>query len=372
MMKDIGQEPNKRLIKQLVDERLKYKIIKTIIDDFDHYREYPQHLAFAMMNYSLVNGVENRVFNDTYKFDFDTCSYPTDTGNLHHYFHSYPKYKNITADKSLQKKDSTLFHDALIRVNSSSYHEFPDTDPNLPLEGKVNKTMDEWVELFTNIKFDHTPTISDTFGVNEYLLCLSSNSSKSCIPYKWNRQGFIANILPYGTDKAIFSGYTRCEKEIPEEIKSRIVMIKDHPLIQNATEEYLRKAQENVQRIYAGESRTDVLEGISPETAAFWKEMEEWRQFTKDLKLKDPDRFKQMMAKLQKEIDNSTEELKKLRKFRRYNHLCSHSNLVIMPTNAHISYVIAGIEISETIIKNPKQEEYAKKYARTFLRKWDK
>ncbi len=55
-----------------------------------------------------------------------------------------------------------------------------------------------------------------------------------------------------------------------------------------------------------------------------------------------------------------------------YGWLDDHSNFILMPSNAHRSYVHAGIQIAYEILNQPKETKRSKQYAIKFLKKWEK
>ncbi|MBI4257470.1 MAG: hypothetical protein HY619_00810 [Thaumarchaeota archaeon] len=92
--------------------QLRDEIITTVVHDFDYYRAHPQHLAWAMMNFELVHRVGRIMFDD--------C-------------HDNPKDGVMDAQLPTES-DANLLYDAWA-VTVSNYDEFPDTNPQLPLEG---------------------------------------------------------------------------------------------------------------------------------------------------------------------------------------------------------------------------------------------
>ncbi|MBI4441596.1 hypothetical protein HY639_05490 [Candidatus Woesearchaeota archaeon] len=234
------------------------------------------------------------------------------------------------------ESDANLLYDAWA-VTVSNYDEFPDTNPQLPLEAKLDKTMDEWIQLSIDRLYRYHDLFQDAFSVKNYLLCVIGTG------YGWNERGFIAPIGPSGIDTTIFSGYTRAEDNVLRQVKARIRRLRDHPLIRDAAHEYLQKTQDYAQRIYNGEDWLDVVRGKDEEHERTLKEL-------KDLG-----------------IDITKRRAPKTPKRRTYYPLGEYSNIIRMPPNAHPSYVAAGMQIAQDIIQNPAERKESKKYARAFL-----
>jgi hypothetical protein len=201
-------------IKQI--DHLRDRILGLVTDNFNYFREQPKELAWAMMNLSLVS-------------------------------HDL-KYILIEAGEALDKKrkqpnkwgykDSDLLYDAW-RVTISNDAEFPDTDPALPLDSKPNKTLEEWVKLFTDRRYEYNDLFPNAFSVEDYLLCTIGTG------YDWNSDGFIAKTGPSEVDEIIYAGYTRAEKEIRGDIRKEILRIRRNPLIAKHVRAYLREAKIN-------------------------------------------------------------------------------------------------------------------------------
>jgi hypothetical protein len=303
-------------------EDLGTKILDVVVNNFDYFKERPAHLAWAMMNYELIHRVGD------------------DSPN--------PRDAILGVAEKLSEQDGNLLYDAWV-VTVSHGCEFPDTNPNLPLESKCNRTMDEWVSLFTNSSYRFKSLFPDEFAAKDYLLCQIRTR------YIWNDQGFITNVGPSGVDNDLFAGYTRSEESIDADIKGKILEARSDLSIRTKAEAHLSEAYEVAKRIYSGE---DWLEAVNPRVKGGRIALEELQRRLDGLP-------KEICAELGSVLDDKTDALEP--KERKHYPLSEHSNLVRMPTNTHQSYVTAGIEIAHNILASPNEPQESKRFAREFL-----
>ena len=309
-------------------EDLGARILNVVVDYFDYFRERPSHLAWVMMNYELIHRVGNYSPN--------------------------PKDAILEVAEGLSEDDGNLLYDAW-GVTVSNDCEFPDTNPNIPLESKCNRTMDEWVELFTNPSYRFKSLFPDEFAVKDDLLCTIGTG------YNWNNDGFVANVGPSGVDNDLFAGYTRSEASIDLSIRGKILEVRLDPRVREKADSYLREAYNVAERIYSGE---DWLEAVNPRVKA---ERKERKRIDGELEA--------LLAKLPEDVRSGLDigkfQIKKTTasepKERKHYPLSEHSNLVRMPANAHQSYVIAGIEIARNIVANLNERQESQRFAREFL-----
>ncbi len=221
-----------------VAEKACNKVLTLVVQNFDYFRANPVHLAWAMMNFELFYRVGSRLGED-----FDN---PTDLV--------------IDAGEDLPRKeeDSSLLYDAWM-VTDSMDSEFPDTNPKLLLESKKNKTLDEWVELFTDKRYRCHDLFPDDKKAKDHLLCSCDTGMG------WNAQGFIADIGRSGTDLTIFAGYTRVGREVRKDLREKIMALRNsNPAFAKAVTIYLRKTQRFTHEVYT--------EGHIPDSN-WWKRM---------------------------------------------------------------------------------------------------
>lgn len=324
-------------------EQLRNKVLDVVLENFDYFKENPRHLAWAMMNYELIHRVG--------RVNFHECD-------------DNPKDLVIEYGEKLKNKnDSNLMYDAWGVTVSNFIHEFEDTSPEIPLESKINKTLDEWVEVCMDKRFRFNEICPDRFSVEDHILCVSGNG------YGWNKDGFACEDGPCGTDEDIFAGYTRAEKEVREDIRNNILELRDNLKIKEYTQALFKKAMENEKRIYNGEEWLDVMRGQNP-----LKESNKKLQKTLNKLLEGghsvlPQDLKKDLQRYVDGLDDKRKELKREEE-RSYYPIDEYSLMVTMPANVHPSYIEAGKRIAKEILEDPEQEKRSKTLARKFLEKW--
>lgn len=204
-------------------EKLTDRILEVVINDWDYFKARPKHLAWAMMNFSLVHYAGRRI---------DSCS-------------ENPKDLVLNAGEKLSEEDSNLLYDAW-GVTVSNQREFPDANPELPLDSKQNKTLDEWIELCTDRNYEFRSIFPDAHSVESHLICCYGTGMG------WNKDGFITDTGPSDVDEAMFANYTRAEDEIRSDLKKQILKIRSNPLIIHHVNNYLKDAEIN-----AGNNRAE-------------------------------------------------------------------------------------------------------------------
>lgn len=204
-------------------EKLTDRILEVVINDWDYFKARPKHLAWAMMNFSLVHYAGRMI---------DSCS-------------ENPKYLVLNAGEKLSEEDSNLLYGAW-GVTVSNQRAFPDTNPKLPLESKSNKTLDEWIELCTDRNYEFCSIFPDAHSVESHLMCCYGTGMG------WNKEGFITYTGPSDVDESMFANYTRAEDEIRPDLKEQILKIRSNPLIIHHINDYLKDAEIN-----AGNNRAE-------------------------------------------------------------------------------------------------------------------
>ena len=322
-------------------ERLRNKVLETALQHVDDLRDHPQHLAWVMMHYQMMHRL-SRVRGE----------------------HSdNPKVPIIAAgDTRLTEADANLLYDAW-GVTVSNEDEFPDTNPNCPIEAKPNKTLDEWVAVKTHPLFRYRSLYPHAQAVKVSLLCVIGTGKG------WNADGFVTDLGPCGTDEVLFAGYTRAEEEIREDIRSKILRVRENPLVKDEAGEYLRKVRGFAQRIYAGE---DDLEVFHPEKRKERKERErklkamgEYFAAREGDLTPDESAILSGLTYFNKKVNTPTPESQ----WPLYP-LSSYSNLVTMPAHAHPSYVQAGKELAAAYLADSTTGAESQKFAKLFLQRW--
>lgn len=184
-------------------EKIVLAILKVIITNWYYFRNNPAHLAWAMMHYELAHRAGCHLANL-----FDS------------------KYPIVEICNKMSKEDANLFYDAWAITFSNSCR-FHDVNEKIPLQSKKNKTLQDWIEIFTNPEYEYSKLfISNSDDrVKDYLLCTVDNG------YSWNQDGFLCNIGLSGIDQNIFAGYTKVEKKVNEKIRKKIKELSHLPAI---------------------------------------------------------------------------------------------------------------------------------------------
>jgi len=176
-------------------EKVLDDVLGIVTENFDYFRENPTHLAWAMMNYSIINSASRRTFDD---------------------FYINPKEPILELEGELSEEDSNLLYDSWA-VSVSNNDEFSDSNPNLLLDGKKNKTLEDWIGLKTDRNYTYHDLYPDEYSVIDYLFCVIGTGMG------WNEDGYITDVGPSGVDETIFSGYTRVESEVRMDLREKLL-----------------------------------------------------------------------------------------------------------------------------------------------------
>lgn len=323
----------KRQRNQSPDTILK-RLTAYVVKNFDYFREHPVHLAWAMMNYQLIHRIGRRYVDE---------------------YSANPKYLLIEQESVLSPDDANLLYDAW-GITVSNYDLFPDSNPNLPLDAKQDKTLDEWVEVLTNPLYTFNDLYRNRWRVIDRILCVNGSGMI------WNKDGFVCRSGPSDVDESIYYGYTRCEKDIDPEIYANVMkyrqMLVVNPKVGKKLEKYLALCLDNAKRIDAGE---DYFEVLNP-------------KLEKALKVVDPE-FEAKMDALEAEREARLDK-----EIHVYPISKGYCLLDKMPNNAHPSYIKAGLEICEVILNGtaifagdwnlPEYRKGPEEVAQAFMDKW--
>ncbi|MBI4144438.1 hypothetical protein HY486_04275 [Candidatus Woesearchaeota archaeon] len=301
-----------------VFEESRKKVLATAVENMEYFRNNPAHLAWVMMYYGALHRIDKN--------------------------HPNPNDAILEVMKTLSEQDGNLLCDAF-GVTVSNECEFPDTNPNIPLESKPNKTMKQWITLLTNPQYRFSTLYPDEFAVKNGLLCMIGTG------YGWNKQGFIAILGTSGTDEVVFSGYTRSEATIDARVKQPVLEAISHKSIRKKVKGLMTQAYETAERINTGQ---DWFDSAFPDVKKIMQDMTKIGVTGKELLEQNDSRFSVPKGVEQK---------------RKYSQLSVFSNLVIMPANAHNSYVKTGIGIAKEISADTEQNEQSRQLAGEFLNK---
>jgi len=255
--------------------------------------------------------------------------------------------------KRLSSEEDCKLLWAAFDLADSSFWRFPDANPDVSLQWKPNKTFDEWVELLTT-KGDFDFFTSSRDGVLRQFLAEYNPESR------WNNDGFLMKVARSGVEYRIFFGYTRAEHEVPDNIRRKIIEAREHPDIKRVVLAQLARDEEDRQRVYSGVPWKEVY---APGLVKHKREMANLDLVGALLKGKGV--LLGETGQLENEIHAPVPKVTKtyclsLRK---------DSNLVLMPRNAHTSYITAGKEVADMVMNCDKSTDSSKNLAAGFIAK---
>jgi len=204
---------------ELKSDRLFDSVLKTVKENWTYLKENPKHLAWCMMNFELIHSVGRQM---------GECQ-----GN--------PKYDIEWLEEWCQKEsnDGALLYDSwAITIGGSC--EFPDfARNNVPKADKINKTMEDWVDVCTHKDYKYKSIYPDRKRVIDDFLCTNGTG------IGWNKEGYMDDLGPCHVPSSVFYGYTMCEEEVPKKIREKILSFKNDPYIKSNVDEYMRKVEIN-------------------------------------------------------------------------------------------------------------------------------
>ena len=294
-------------------------VLDTVVARRDFFEKNPKCLAYMFMFHDEMH----------YASRHDTNHNRHDWTN--------PKYAILELEEEVGKEYGDLIYDAWatqIRTSESRLNV-------LPLEGKVNKTLDDWVKIKTNPKYEYHSLFPNRKRVLSYLLCTIGNGSN------WNKDGFLSEIGPAGIDQIIFFGYQDSFKDLPEDIQEKINEYYADKTVAKGVKKFRSVIEESKnERIALRASHEQLLKT-----------------------LEKTDGGKNLAKKLREEDSRRTEE----RLSDVYYPLSEgYSSICVMPANAHISYVLGALEVCDEILADPRESKENKKIAKKYLSKLKK
>ncbi len=198
-------------------DRLFESVLKTIKSNWTYLKENPKHLAWCMMHFSLIHNVGRQM---------GECN-----GN--------PKYDLEWLEEWCEENsnDGNLLYDSW-GVTVANGYEFPDlARNNIPHAYKKNKTMEDWVDICTHEDYKYKSIYPNKKSVLDHYLCTNGTG------IGWNKDGYLDDMSPCNTPNSAFYGYTMCENEIPNNIREKILSLKNDPYIKSNVDEYMRKVE---------------------------------------------------------------------------------------------------------------------------------
>ena len=263
-----------------------------------------------------------------------------------------PKDLIMELGKKLGNDYGNLFYDAWCFHSHSEEYK----GKYLPLQFKINKTMDDWMKICLNPKYLYKSLYPSRQEVLSHYLCTIGSGTS------WTKDGFISNFGPSGIDLVIFMGTESSFGSLPKPIQKMINDARKNPIIKKGLTAMKLAQKERDKDKQAME--------------IFCNKDKMIKSLKKDLtKCSDPKKKKDIQSciKFFKDYNNSEkEETQNDNLF--YPMAEDHSALDTMPDNAHPSYVKAGVEVCNLILANPKEKTNGHNYkiSKRFLKKWGK
>lgn len=339
-----------------------YKILRLVVKEEKFFKNNPKALAWTMFQYDQLD-------RSSRYLDVD------EEGNQDVYWGN-PKYPIIELEKEVSEDYANLIYDAWgAGVRNSGYVE-----KKLKAELKINKTVDDYLALFLNSKYRYQSLYESEKDVLDSLLCVIGTG------YRWNQDGFLAEIGPSGCDQTIFYNFQLFKKEtLPEKILKQLKFLEESPL---------KEALETYQKIVAKQRREDkgrysskvdsklidslfktdpsLKESFTKAAVKKMSQNEFFKLMMERVEAKLPAKEKAKRKKEQKAKLKKEEEEKKKADNTYYPLSKEYSNLCTMPKNAHPSYIAAGKKVAQHILNSSYETADNKKLAQDFLKKWDK
>jgi hypothetical protein len=288
-----------------------YKLLNLVVKHIKHFEQNPKQLAWVMMYYEASIRQARVLFDDW----------------------TNPKDAVIDLEQTLTKEQAHLVYDAW-GITVSNYHEFNDPIWGPAIGHKPYKTLDEWLQLFNDPKYQYHDLFDNSHrNATDYLLGSYGTG------YHWvTNKGvqYIARTGPSGVNQELFTGYTQAEKLIPEGLMQAI-----KPLISShGVPAYVRIGIRNGKRVATGWER-DVLTG----------------KIHKADKTASP--ALAYLEKLEQELASKGQvPTPKPKTKHEYPQMCEYSNLFSITTKAHDSYKRAAARISAGILLDKKGKHY--------------
>jgi hypothetical protein len=171
-------------------------ILNIIVENWDYFKSRPKRLAWAMMHYQIA---------------YLAGCYLGNTEDFVGFQPGNPKYPILYRESFFDNQEEfDLLYDAWVATISND-PEF--LDAQIDLEYKENKTVDEWVELFTDPQYRYNSLFPTKDSSIDYLLGTIGSG------LFWNNDGFITSL------KGPFQGYTKMGDYIRKDLHDKITAI---------------------------------------------------------------------------------------------------------------------------------------------------
>lgn len=341
-----------------------YNILSVVKKEKKYFTKNPRHLAWLMHQYDEIH----------------SASKYNGTNNMCH----NPKYpiQGLMSSMGEESEYSHLVYDAWAACGS----DYGELTTYTEAELKLNKTPEDY---YITLALEHL----------EYYQRRNTSHQADCHLFcnigwglDWNKDGYIANIAPYGTDETIFYNFQHCAGQIDPKIKKQLPHLKNSFL--NKSIKLMikkRNAKKDEDRSpmlqkMINETKQTFIEFITkkePKQTAnklnklSFDELEDLFESTKEKYLssaekaartKEQEKRKKAKEKYEKSAAGKKEKLKEST----YSEIQDLGNLMTMPKNAHESYIKCGLKIAARVLTNPHETAINKKQAKKFVKKWDK
>lgn len=237
-------------------------------------------------------------------------------------------------------------------ITSESWQKLKNKNPEKlsnfqKLKNKKNKTWNEWVVMLTDDNFRYKSVYPDEWSVRNHLLCCIGNG------YNWNKDGFICENMPNGTDKSDYQGWEYSYKKLPNRIKSNLDKINNNQHVKNV----LNTAYEIIDY--------ELKKEFKHKLSFFIKHFDEYSDI--DLNSISLNEMKNIYNTIiSKTLDDSANNKDKI-----YYPICDSSMCCDIPENVDSSYILPIVNVIEEISQYKNVErELASKLAKSIKRKY--
>ena len=218
---------------------------------------------------------------------------------------------------------------------------------------KPNKTFDEWVEILTNSQYKYSSLYSDKNSVIRHMFCTTGSG------YKLNKEGFICETAS-GADEDI-DLYGDWENAIfREDIAKQVDIILSQPEVKQTLDDYYA---------FTVELEEEKKRKEDERSEFFYEILEKSNRYDKSEGRLDIDELHSRIDSLY--IEKGIRKSKSERRYRKYYSISNYSMISKFNKNTHPSYIQAGLEVCNEILKHRDEEEasniaFAEKYIKKF------
>lgn len=294
-----------------------------------------------------------------------------------------PKYEIGDNIKYNSEENENFVYDAWgMHVSNDNMSFSYDDFKKIVLEGKElsdfeieyrkpNKTFDDWVKVLTDKRFKYSRMYPDRTSVADHLLCTIGNG------YGYNPKTGMVIREASGADQDQ-DLYGEWENAVLEPsilvVVNKILEVPECKIALDAHFNYMKEIEEKRKK-EKREERSEFFGRLLPTINA--KRAENGLE---PVTLDDEDFYDLLNEHLEEMLQTKVTEKLSHREY--YPISTSFSIITMFDENTHPSYIQAGIEICEDILKNPPQprpdfnqyqidqNDFQTKFAKDFLKKW--